>query len=45
MVEEIPVLTDIQIKYYEEILKARANHLIMLAGNWQNKKTKELDMF
>ena len=45
MVEEIPVLTDIQIKYYEEILKARANHLIMLAGNWQNKKTKELDIF
>ena len=45
MVEEIPVLTDIQIKYYEEILKARANHLIMLAGNLQNNKTKELDIF
>ncbi len=40
MVEEIPVLTDVQIKYYEEILKARANHLIMLAGNLQNNRTK-----
>lgn len=34
MIEEIPVLTDIQIKYYEEILKSRADHLIMLAGNF-----------
>ncbi len=45
MVEEIPVLTDVQIKYYEEILKSRANHLIMLAGNLQNNRTKELNMY
>ena len=40
MIEEIPVLTDVQIKYYEEILKARGNYLIMLAGNLQNNRTK-----
>ncbi len=40
MIEEIPVLTDVQIKYYEEILKSRANYLIMLAGNLQNNRTK-----
>lgn len=45
MIEEIPVLTDIQIKYYEEILKARADHLITLAGNLQNNRTKELNIF
>lgn len=28
---------------YEEILKARADHLIMLAGNIQNNRTKELN--
>ena len=40
MIEEIPVLTDQPIKYYEEILKSRANYLIMLAGNLQNNRTK-----
>lgn len=30
---------------YEEILKARANHLIMLADNLQNNRTKELNIF
>ena len=40
MIEEIPVLTDVQIKYYEEILKSRANYLIMLAGNFQNNRIK-----
>ena len=40
MIEEIPVLTDVQIKYYEEILKSRATPPRMLAGNLQNNRTK-----
>lgn len=45
MIEEIPVLTDVQIKYYEEILKARAGYLTMLFENLQNNKTKQMNMF
>ena len=40
MIEEIPVLTDIQVCYYEEILKARAGYLADLSAKVSGKNYK-----
>lgn len=45
MVEEIPVLTDVQVRYYEEILKARARYLASLSEKLQDNRAKEMNLF